>query len=365
MTSEPVPLQIVAPRLPPRACGIGTYAWALHQHWPGRHSQNRFLVFAEAAASREYLGDQTIEEFPAHAARFADFLEQQEATDVLLHYAGRAYHRFGFPRWMPDAFTIWQRRDARRRLHVIFHELPANFPLLSKQGILQRLSFAVARRLAEQAATLITNSEHHATVLNRWRLRSAVEWFPVPSNIPAPVETAIRGDRRLRGDFAVFGLPYTRLQTLRIFLDWISIWKKSGRLLRLHLIGPPDNKFTPEADALLHRTLSDAEVVNHGELSPANVSKALFEVECCLSNSNELTWSKSGTFMACAAHGCPVVTERPSAGEPLRFTIAAESVETMTAAVAREKGARLRRWYLDNADWDLTARRVAEIVARR
>ena len=362
---EPAPLVIVAPRLPPRACGVGTYAWELNQHWPVAHAENQFLVFEDSAASREHLQTENIHGFSANARGLAEALEQHEAADVLLHYAGRAYHRFGFPRWMPDAFTSWQRRDAHRRLHVIFHELPADFPLFSKQGILQRLSFSVARRLAEQAATLITNSEHHATVLNRWRLRSAVQWFPVPSNIPAPVVAAIFDDRRQRGDFAVFGLPYTRLQTLRIFLDWISIWKKSGRLLRLHLIGPRDDKFTPEADALLHRSLSNAEVVKHGELSPANVSKALVEVECCLSNSNELTWSKSGTFMACAAHGCPVVTAHPSAVGPLRFAIAAESVETMTAAAAREKGASLRRWYLENADWDLTARRVAGIVARR
>lgn len=358
---EAAPLLIVAPRLPPRACGIGTYAWQLNQHWPAGGGENRFLVFADAEASREHLHTDAIRAFPADARGFAEVLEQSSAADVLLHYAGRAYHRFGFPRWMPRAFAMWRKRHAARRLHVMFHELPADLPLLSKQGILQRLSFPVARALAEQATTTITNSAHHAAVLSRWLLRSDVKWMPVPSNIPAPEE---RTAERRRGEFLIFGLPYTRLQTLREFGESIRGWSQSGRLTRLHLVGPRDFKFSPQADALLAEMLPAGAVADHGELEPADVSRRLQGAELCLSSSNELTWSKSGTFMACAAHGCAVVTPEACNSEPLKFTIAPEDVTAITAAVTEAKGQQLRRWYQQNAEWTLIAAGVAAIIAR-
>ncbi|MFN2477052.1 MAG: hypothetical protein ABR526_12025 [Chthoniobacterales bacterium] len=359
---EVAPLLIVAPRLPPRACGIGTYAWQLNQHWPRDGAANQFLVFADAAASREHLRTERIREFPAEARGFAGVLEQSGAADVLLHYAGRAYHRFGFPRWMPRAFAAWRNRDASRRLHVMFHELPADLPLFSKQGILQRLSFPVARALAEQAATTITNSAHHAAVLNRWKLRSEVRWMPVPSNIPAPAE---RTEQPQDGEFVIFGLPYTRLQTLREFSDAIRSWSESRRLTRLHLVGPRDFKFSPQADALLAEMLPRDVVVEHGELEPAQVSRAFHGAEFCLSSSNELTWSKSGTFMAYAAHGCAVVAPRSFSAEPLAFTIAREDVTAITAHAAEAKGEQLRRWYGENAQWESIANRVAAIVQRK
>lgn len=355
-----LPLVIVAPRLPPQACGIGTYAWQLNEHWPNEFSGHRFLVYADAAASRETLRNTQIENFPPSARGLADTLEQQNASDVLLHYAGRAYHRFGFPRWMPEAFARWQARDALRRLHVIFHELPADLPLFSKQGILQRLSFPVARRLAEQATTVLTNSEHHASVLSRWKLRSPATWFPVPSNISPPVP--FTSAARQSGHFAIFGLPYTRLQALRIFRDSLIEWARAGRLSRLHLIGPRDDKFSPEADTLLAAALSPNELIEHGEVSAAEVSKLLLEVEFCLSISHQSTWSKSGAFMAYAAHQCAVITAEPANLEPLRYTIPASELQTTSPAAAAEKAQRLRDWYLQNADWELTAGRIAELI---
>ena len=354
------PLVIVAPRLPPQACGIGTYAWQLNEHWPNESSDHRFLVYADAAASRETLRNPQILEFPPTAQGLADTLEQQNASDVLLHYAGRAYHRFGFPRWMPDAFARWRAREPKRRLHVIFHELPADLPLFSKQGILQRLSFPVAQRLAELATTVMTNSEHHASVLSRWMLRSPATWFPVPSNIPPPVPFVAAP--RESGHFVIFGLPYTRLQALRIFRESLTEWATAGRLSRLHLIGPRDNKFSIEADALLAAALSPNEWLEHGEVSAAEVAKLLLQAEFCLSISHQSTWSKSGAFMAYAAHQCAVITAESVNVEPLCFTIPASEVQTTSAEAAAEKAQRLRDWYLRNADWELTARRIAGLI---
>lgn len=340
---------------------MGTYAWELSRHWPGDKSRARFLDYSDAAASQSILQNAEITSLHSHASRFAKLLEDQQCDDVLLHYAGRAYHRYGFPFWMPKAFDHWRRSNPRRRLHVMFHELPADLPLLSKQGIIQRLSFVVARRLAEEAATLFTNSKHHASVLRRWSNGGPVHWFPVPSNIPAP-EAIGAAPQRTRGEFVIFGLPYTRFQTLRMFEKWIAAWRRSGRLRKLHLIGPRDEKFAPQADHLLVKLLERPDIVHHGELSASEVSKQLAGVECCLSNSTDRTWSKSGTLMAYAAHGCAVITQDASAHPPLNLTIAATAIESASEADVLEKGEQLRQWYEANATWELTAKRIADLI---
>ena len=358
-----IPLVIVTPQLAPRSCGLGAYAWELDRHWPDQNSVNRFLVLRDAALSREHLGVSKIDAFPASAQGLADTLEGAQTDDVLLHYAGRAYHRFGFPRWMPKAFARWRGGSSRRRLHVIFHELPADLPLLSKQGILQRLSFPVARDLAEQASTVITNSEHHASVLRRWRLRSAVHWFPVPSNIPPPEIAPV--EQKRPGRFVIFGLPYTRLLACRLFREFFAEWRREGRMTQLHLIGPRDQKFSPEATQILAQTLSTADVVDRGELSAAEVSRELLSAEFCLSSSDEKTWSKSGTFMAYAAHGCAVITPVAAAIEPLCYATGARDLIAAPRALLREKSEQLRRWYFAHADWSHAAHRIAELIGRQ
>jgi len=350
---------VVAPRLPPEICGVGSYAWELHRAWPGSRPIS-WLVLSGADASRQEWPNENIQTFSPDAAGFEQLLSAQPGRDVLLHYAGRAYQRFGIPFWMPEAFSRWKAKDKRRKLHVVFHELPAHLPLLSRQGIVQRLSFRVARRLANQATTLLTNSEHHAALLKNWVSRSDVHWFPVPSNIPPPDNDSFSGKRR-RGEFVIFGLPFGRLQTVQLFRDWISSWLKTGRLRILHLVGPRDETFSVQADRLLGECLSADAVIQHGALPSAEVSQRLLEGEFCLSTATKLNWSKSGSFMAFASHACPVVTTEQMP-VPLNQTISPIDVATISQEAAGEKGAALREWYSQNAEWAIVAKRIANLM---
>jgi glycosyltransferase involved in cell wall biosynthesis len=350
---------VVAPRLPPEICGVGNYAWELHRAWPLPRPISWLVLFG-ADASRRAWPNENIHSFAARAGEFETLLSAQPGRDVLLHYAGRAYDRFGFPFWMAEGFARWEAKDPGRRLHVVFHELAAHLPLLSRQGILQRLSFRVARRLANLATTLITNSEHHAGLLKAWVPASDVHWFPVPSNIPPPAPDSGLGKRK-RGEFLVFGLAFSRLQTVQLFRDWISSWAKIGRLRRLHLIGPRDEKFSAQADHLLAECLPADAVVQHGALPPGEVSQRLLEAEFCLSPASKFHWSKSGSFMAFAAHACPVVTTEQTPA-PLNQTIAPNDVATISESEAEKYGAALREWYAQNADWKIVAKRIANFM---
>src|ERR1051325_11077985 len=85
------PLVIISTRLPPQICGIGTFSWLLHQHWTGEKSRHRFLVVRDRD-NVDLISAAKISEFGDDWAVLAQALNDQGSDDVLLHYAGRAYH---------------------------------------------------------------------------------------------------------------------------------------------------------------------------------------------------------------------------------------------------------------------------------
>ena len=64
------PLVVITTRLPPQVCGIGTYSWLLHQHWPGDVSSAQFLVVDGAIESVAELDFSNVAEFNANGPNF-------------------------------------------------------------------------------------------------------------------------------------------------------------------------------------------------------------------------------------------------------------------------------------------------------
>ena len=90
---------VISTRLPPRLCGVGTYSWLIHKHWPDATRPAAFLTMDGASDSRAFLGFDAITDFRGEPRTLEELLERAGATNVLLHYAGRGYHRFGCPIW--------------------------------------------------------------------------------------------------------------------------------------------------------------------------------------------------------------------------------------------------------------------------
>lgn len=353
------PLVIITTRLPPQVCGIGTYSWLLHQHWPGRVSNVRFVVVDGAIKSGAELDVSDLTEFNANAGKLARLLDRIGEADVLLHYAGRAYHRFGCPVWFPAVLAKWKGRYPSGRLLALFHELPGNFPITSRYFWIDMCNGRVIRRLAKLADVVVTNTSHHAEKLKQISDRLDVHWFPVPSNIPI---TAATPSARIRTEFVVFGLPFSRWQTLELFDADIRSWQASGYLTKLHLIGPPDQKFDARSDELISRWRDPRVVVRHGMLSVGDVSKVLSRTRFGLSNATPENWSKSAVFMAFASHGCTIVGRTRSDTAPLRFAVAANEVSVLSDVDLDERANALRQWYEEHADWNVVAKRIFALL---
>ncbi|MFL6540481.1 MAG: hypothetical protein ACJ8HQ_07000 [Chthoniobacterales bacterium] len=337
------PLVVITTRLPPAICGIGTYSWRLREHWPNESRSIEFFTVDPGASPR---GDRVVS-FANRADDLLTELRRIASADVLLHYAGRAFHRYGFPFWLSRVLKTWKREKPESRLTVFFHELPGPLPITSRHYWLGELNKRVVRRLADIADVLITNTEHHEKALRKISGRADIHLVPIGSNIePA----AANSDQpRNRTEFVLFGLPFGRVQTRQLFASHVDRWRAAGRLTKLHVIGPEAN---------------DPDAENHGVLEPVEISRLLQSAGFCLTNASEATWSKSTTFMAAAAHGCvPVIAGARRNEAPLSYAVAADEINSISDDEVTERRAQLARWYGENADWGVTARKIAALVS--
>lgn len=351
------PFAIITTRLPPDACGIGTYSSSLRQHWPGHDRDVEFLVIEGAASADRNVQGDSVTDFNNDARQLASALQQLGAADVLLHYAGRAYHGLGCPVWMPRVLREWKRRFPASRFMVFFHELPGEMRMTSLHYWLGRLNARIVRQLAEVAEVVATNTEHHSAALRQISGRNDVQLVPVASNIQ-PVND---GDaEHAATEFVLFGLSFGRLQTLQSFDQHLRRWIENGRLTQLHIIGPTNDRFAEEADELISRWPNPGVALRHGILPSADVSRLLRRAEFALTNVTVETWGKSSAFMACAANGCSVITRsRSSDVVPLVYAIAADELETISSDEVHRRTAALAKWHRENADWPVIARRLA------
>jgi hypothetical protein len=360
---NPRSVVIITTRLPPEVCGIGTYSWLLNRHWPISGSRTQFLVIDGAAQSTAELGHSAISEFDQDPEKLAQILTHSGDVDVLLHYAGRAYHRHGCPTWLPPVLRGWKARSPAGRLLIFFHELPSdNFTITSRYFWIDVCNRRVIRKLAGLAEVIVTNTAEHATKIQRISGRTDIHLIPVGSNIERVGESS---EHRARTDFAIFGLPFGRLQTLQMFNLEVRSWQGNGHLRKLHLIGPRDKKFDARSEQLIATWPNPGVVVRHGLLSSAEVSGLLLQVRFGLTNATTVNWSKSTAFMAYAAHGCAIISKAKSESAPLCFTIAPNELGTISDLDLIARTRALRKWYDENADWSTIATKVAALLSPR
>lgn len=355
------PLVVLTTKLPPAICGVGAYSWELHHHWPNDSAQIEYLVVEGATDSRAALRHERISSFAGSAAKLRRELRRFSGTTLFLHYAGRAFHRFGCPWWMPSVIADWKKSSANNRCVIFYHELPADLPISSRHFFPQRLNRSVVQRLAQQADLLLTNTEHHAAKLKAWLERSDLRWFPVGSNLPSPSPDAV--DKRAVSDFVIFGLPFSQLQIVREFKRELIEWRRDRRLQTLHIIGPAEEAPAREADRILSEILEPPVVVRHGALPAGEIPELLTRSLFALTHVSPETWSKSGSFMAAAQHGCAtVVRQNRTIDGPWRHTIGADELALLPRAEIDDRRHALQAWYRTNADWPVLSRQISALV---
>ncbi|HWQ03074.1 MAG TPA: glycosyltransferase [Candidatus Nitrosotenuis sp.] len=313
-------MAILTKRFPPQRCGVGDYAAQLAGALQAQgHAVEVFI--ASHAETRP-------EDFHAHEITLdgAEDIESAVKTItaskpevVLIEYSGYAWGRWGIPFWM-NRFVFRLRRTGVR-VAVALHEISISARRHPRWALLALAQQAHAWLLAAAAHDVIVNTPERAAMLRRWLFwrRSAVHYRPNSSNIPVTAMNqtqrsdlrASRGAKENTLVIAVFGL--------------FAAWKKYEEVIRavsrlrekldvrLWLLGDAasaDQNYI----AQLHKLIS-AENVDEicwwsGPLAAEELSAHLQAADVFVLPQEDGDLTRSGAFMAAAAHGLPCIAVR-------------------------------------------------------
>lgn len=359
-------LVFVSTALPPAVCGVGSHTAKLREHWP---ASGRLLHLVEAGAddSAAFYGADEFVQFDRSAKSLRAKLECVSPQALFVQYAGRAYSRWGAPWWFYTAIRDWRRRHAKVPMLLYVHELWADLKITHRQYWFERLSRWMMGQLMDMSDVVVTNTENHRERMLSLRPQCEVMILPVGTNIvPAQEPLGLRHRDGFK-EFVVFGLPYSRLYTLRVFKDWLLKWQQDGVMHRLHVIGPSDERWSSEEDQLLSGLCKEI-VCKHGALPEKEVSELLSRCGFGLMAQRPESMTKSGSLMAFLSHGCAIVSPyaAPQMIKPVRWFVKPEELTASSDLVALtlERQESLKDWHDENAKWPKITERLAEVLKR-
>ena len=322
--------------------GVGDYTLRVLEQWQG--IAPRLLVANAKAPPHEYRIDELDGRARAIHAIPAD-------ARLLVQYSAYGFHAYGYPRALLRTLADWK-RTSRGALVVMFHEIWTFWPLLNKNRPLQSLHRRDIGALTRSADAVFTSTRSQAEHLRSASGRSDVGVLPVGSNIRRSV---VNEGGTHTGRAVLFGLQPSRLATLRKMHEHLQSLAASAPISSLVVIGGGNR---PAGDAeekeLVARLQLREGVEFRGALPEHEVSALLSSASFAISTQDELSVTKSGTFIAYAAHGLNIISPhaRASASEPLCWATHPQELQAGIAeAELRKRAESLRSWHDRTCSW--------------
>jgi glycosyltransferase involved in cell wall biosynthesis len=364
---------LITPRFPPACCGVGDFT--AHLARAMREAGEDVLVLTEPGAGARPSGLPLVET-PLRGWRnlpgVLRAIRSSGARHIQLEYSSYGWGRWGF------SFAVNALAFALRlrgyRLTLGLHELYLPFtarPFELLCGLIQRVHLAL---LFLAASEIETNTPQRVRAVQRWVPWRAhtVRFRPTPSNIPvAPIASEERETvRRKQGAasesvvVAMFG-SFHPAKNHEAVIE--AVRQLSGRLsLQLWVLGDPQG--SAEYVARLRRLAEPlgSAAFWPGLASAEQVSGWLQAADIFVLPQTDGHLTRSGAFMAAAAHGLPVIAVRNDAEQQdfghredvyLVERSTAHAFATAIAEVAADAalrtrlGANLRRLYFSRFDW--------------
>ncbi len=171
----------IVPALPPAINGLGDYAVVLARALRGQGVASRFVVPTGVEAD--------VDGFPVkrsgrrEARALAAALDDAKAVNVVVHFSGYGYARWGLCFWLVNGLRRWRRQEGGRNLITIFHELYATGPVWRTSFWTSPPQRTIARGLASTSDAIVTTSPNTAACVRAWSLSRRVAVMPVFSNV--------------------------------------------------------------------------------------------------------------------------------------------------------------------------------------
>ena len=332
----------IAPQLPPAIDGVGDYCANLWRHWPESRPDWVFLVTRGARETAATWNEIDAREFECNAPSLSAALEDSRGDTVLLHYVGYAYQPKGIPVWLPGALEQWKRRQAGRRVIIMFHEMYARSSPLRSPFWVSPFARQIIRQLVALSDGWVTSCNRYFRQLTtEFNARpSAGRIIPIGSNIPLVSPLAPKwlgnGGTTLKFRFVLFGLAKTRLWALEKHWRLLRTLGTAGMVEHVTLLGKhpePDDERTWQRFA--DRAGDSIAWRKQFDLASAAVSHELREHDFGLLANEPDILTKSGVFAALAAHGViPIVADSNHCSLPRLFHDAALVNADMGASAA-------------------------------
>lgn len=348
---------IISPEL---SGGVGDYTRRLLEHLPPI-SRLRLVIPKIGNRPISCLDRYPVEETDCTASDLCGRLPTPAGT-VLVQYSPYGFDWLGYPRWLINGLLQWK-SHAGGSLIVMFHEIWTFWPIWNKNRLLQYLHRRDVRRLLRSADFVFTSTASQAEHLKALHPGCSIQVLPVGSNI----RRVRSGDgERERGLAVLFGLQSSRIRVLQKMENGLRSLAATERLKKIVTTGSGGTrKGDDEELALLLRLELAGGFEQRGPLPEEKVSDLLSTSEFGIAVQTELSITKSGTFMAYAAHGLNILScyaDRTKAKPVSLMTSPEELMEGITSAELERRGENLRQWQERTSGWREIAAAMAQAL---
>jgi hypothetical protein len=350
MTVVNGPTIIISPELPPTPGGLGDYVAKVVAQWP-RIDDLKFVIPQPRDGRAESLQGYPVDVIAPDADALLAKLPMN-GGNVLLQYSGYGFSAHGYPAWLARALLDWRKRCGGR-LVIMFHEIWTFSPWWNKNFLLQQLHRRAIGTLVRVADSVFTSTASQAEHLTAFGPPSAIRVLPVGSNIDPGAGTSARALQR--GTAVVFGLQATRVRALRALCEQLRELARAERVTKIIALGAGNS---PSGDVAERQVLGDLRLRDAfeqvGAASEAEISDALSTAELGISAQDPLSYTKSGTFMAYAAHGLCMLSDYADASQPNPMSLLVKPEELLSGITDAELDRRrlkVREWYNESASW--------------
>jgi len=284
----------------------------------------------------------------------------RSAGKVLVEYSAYGFDRLGYPRDLIRALIDWK-RNTGGRLVVMFHEIWAFWPVTNKNYFVQLMHRRAIKKLLNHVDLAFTSTVSQAEHLRALNATPPVEALAVGSNI-----RLISGINSVRepGVAVLFGLQRARIRTLERMQSVLSQLAASGKITKLVTVGTGSGEEDEEFGLLSGLPCSQG-FEQRGEQSEEAISILLATTSFGIFGQSELSYTKSGTFMAYAAHGLSILSELagPTKAEPFCWLVSpSELIDGISQRKLQRRAEQLRDWQERTSSWKIIGAKIANAL---
>lgn len=355
MTGETV---IICPEL--AAGGVGDYTQRLLENLPPIEGLRLIIPKIGNRPARRF-EQYPVEETDGTAQDLRGRLPTRGGR-VLVQYSAYGFDRFGYPRWLIKALLDWK-KESQGILAIMFHEIWTFWPIWNKNYILQQFHRRDLRRLLRGTDAVFTSTSSQAAHLTALSPRCSIQLLPVGSNIRRVQTTS--GEREA-GLTVLFGLQGSRLRALREMHSDLKSLGAAGKIRKIVTAGSGRSREGDDEElALLMKLELSQGFDQRGPLPEEKISELLSAGEFAISAQDELSITKSGTFMAAVTHGLNIISRYADASKPEPLSLLVSPNELMKGiprAELESRGEKLRQWQERIAAWPHIGREIARAL---